>query len=72
MFYNQILKSMEEIKNKIAESGLITIDLEKYYPQQEILTFDIKGFLFMEMILKEKDFRIALDVFDWNQYSKKL
>jgi len=62
---------MEEIKNKVAESGLITIDLEKVIPQNEIVGFDLKGFLFMEMLLKEKDFRESLDAHDWLQYQDK-
>lgn len=62
---------MEEIKNKVAESGLITIDLEKIIPQQEIVGFDLKGFLFMEMLLKEKDFRESLDAHDWSLYHDK-
>lgn len=62
---------MEEIKNKVAESGLITIDLEKVIPQNEIIGFDLKGFLFMEMLLKEKDFRESLDAHDWLAYKDK-
>ena len=51
----------DEIINKVAESGLVTIDLEKYLPQKgSIAVFDLKEFLFMGMILKEKDFREAL------------
>jgi len=62
---------MEEIINKVAESGLITIDLEKYFPTEEVVPFDIKNFLFMEMLLKEKDFRVSLDQQDWSQYNGK-
>lgn len=62
---------MEELKNKVAESGLITIDLEKFYPDKSPVAFDIKDFLFMEMLLKEKDFREALDHHDWQQYTEK-
>ena len=56
---------MEELRNRVAESGLITIDLEKYYPVEPIKVFDIKEFLFMGQILKEKDFRESLDLYDW-------
>ena len=63
---------MEEIVNKVAQSGLLTLDLEDYYPQEEIVVFDIKGYLFMEMILKEKDFRAALQGLDWEQYRNKI
>ncbi|MEI8073286.1 MAG: DUF2480 family protein [Bacteroidota bacterium] len=54
--------------NKVAESGLITLDLETFYPKGEIKTFDLKGYLFMELILKEKDFRAALQTTDWLVY----
>ncbi len=62
---------MDEIINKVAQSGLETIDLEQFYPQGEIVVFDLKPFLFMEMILKEKDFRTALQSHDWEQYRDK-
>jgi len=61
----------DEIINKVAESGLITLDLEKYYPRQAVALFDLKDFLFMEMILKEKDFREKLKAHDWEQYRDK-
>ena len=62
---------MEEIRNKVAESGLITINLEQYYPDHQPLPVDLKNFLFMEMLLKEKDFREALDQHDWSQYENR-
>ena len=62
----------DEIINKVAESGLVTIDLEKYLPlKDELVVFDLKDFLFMGMILKEKDFREALKKHDWEQYKNK-
>ncbi len=58
------------IVNKVAKSGLVTIDLEKLFrPATRILGFDIKPFLFMELLLKEKDFREAVDIHDFTQYS---
>lgn len=57
------------IVNKVAESGLISFDLEPYYPQQPIKIFDLKDFLFMGLILKEKDFRASLQATDWEVYS---
>ena len=63
----------DEIINKVAESGLVTIDLEKYLPQKgSIVVFDLKDFLFMGMILKEKDFREALKNLDVEKYNNKL
>jgi hypothetical protein len=62
---------MEELRNKVAESGLITLDLEDFIPQKELIVFDLKDFLFMELILKEKDFRSMLDQHDWAKYKDK-
>ena len=61
----------EPFVNKVAESGLITIDLETYYPKEEVAVFDMKDHLFMQMILKEKDFREALKNLDWSVFSNK-
>jgi len=58
--------------NRVANSGLITINLEDYFPKEEIIDFDIKQFLFMEMILKEKDFRTSLKEQDWKSYEGKI
>ena len=54
--------------NKVAESGLISFDLEEYYPKEPIKVFDLKPYLFMELILKEKDFRAALQTTNWEIY----
>lgn len=59
------------IVNKVAESGLISFDLEKYYPATPRKVFDLKDHLFMGLILKEKDFRAALLQIDWNEYAEK-
>jgi hypothetical protein len=61
----------EQFVNKVAESGLITIDLEKFYPAGETAVFDLKEYLFMGLILKEKDFREALKNTDWSVYTGK-
>lgn len=62
---------MEAIVNKVAESGLVTIDLETFYPKEEVVLFDMKDYLFMGLILKEKDFRAALPTIDWASYQNK-
>ena len=64
--------SNDTIVNKVTESGLLEIDLEKYYPRGEILVFDLKAYLFMGLILKEKDFREALKQMDFSVYTDKL
>jgi len=61
----------DPIINKVAESSLTTLNLEDYYPTDEIALFDLKPFLFMELILKEKDFRQALQQLDWAPYAGK-
>jgi hypothetical protein len=61
----------DPIINKVAESGLITIDLADYYPQGDVALFDMKDYLFMGMILKEKDFREALKNLDWEKFRDK-
>lgn len=60
------------IKNKVSESSLITLNLEEYYPLEEIALFDMKDHLFMGLILKEKDFREALKNLDLLPYTNKL
>ena len=62
----------EVITNKVAESGLVELDLEKYYPNEEMAYLDLKEYLFMELILKEKDFREAMKAKNWNEYQGKL
>lgn len=63
---------MEPIVNKVAESGLITLDPVQFLPDPEsIKTFDLKNYLFRELILKEKDFRAALKETDWSVYDQK-
>ncbi|HRO08097.1 MAG TPA: DUF2480 family protein [Saprospiraceae bacterium] len=66
---------MEEEKtlvNRVAASGLITLNLEDYFPTSEIATFDIKDYLFHGLILREKDFRDALKQLDWSVYKDKI
>lgn len=63
---------MDEIVNKVSESGLISIDLEEFYVSGERVLFDIKPLLFQELILKEKDFRDYIKTADWSVYKDKL
>lgn len=61
----------ELIENRVANSGLVTINLEDYFHQGERVLFDIKPWLFKEMILKEKDFREFIKQHSWEQYKGK-
>jgi hypothetical protein len=62
----------ETFVNKVAESGIITLNLEDYYPKNEVAVFDMKDYLFMELILKEKDFREKLKALDLSVYQDKI
>ena len=61
----------EPLVNKVAESGIITLDPANFIPNGEIAIFDLKDHLFMGVILKEKDFRETLKKMDWEQYRDK-
>ncbi|REL38104.1 DUF2480 family protein [Rhodohalobacter sp. SW132] len=62
---------MSEIVNKVKQSKLETVDLEKFAEGITIAEFDLKDYLFKEMILKEKEFREKLKEHDWSQYDGK-
>lgn len=60
------------IVNKVADSGIITLNLEQYMPSAvSMVTFDMKQFLFKEMIVREKDFRQSVTEHNWQQYQDK-
>lgn len=59
---------MEEIINRVANSQLKTFDLEEIYPEGKRVLFDVKDWLFQELILKEVDFRAFVKDHDWAQY----
>lgn len=58
----------DEIINRVANSKLITIDLEDFYPEGKRILFDIKDWLFEGLVLREKDFRQNVKAYDWSQY----
>lgn len=62
------MEIQENIINKVAQSGLITIDLAQYAPKSKITVYDIKDNLFHGLILKEKDFREFVKNHDWSLY----
>jgi len=61
----------ENIVNKVAQSGLVTLDPASFYPQGDRMVYDIKDNLYMELILKEKDFREFVKNHDWAKYTDK-
>jgi hypothetical protein len=62
---------VKEIVNRVAQSELITIDFSDFLPENEIIEFDLKQFLFRGAILKEKEFRIELKKFDVSKFHNK-
>jgi len=62
---------MDEIVNKVAASGLVTIDLEELYPVGERVSIDIADQLWQGLALREKDFRTWIQSNDWSIYQGK-
>ncbi len=58
--------------NKVSESGIVSLNLEEFYPKEEIALFDMKDYLFMGLILKEKDFREDLKNLNLSIYKDKV
>jgi len=58
----------DEIINRVANSKLVTIDLEDFYPEGDRIIFDIKDWLMEGLVLREKDFREHVKNHDWSQY----
>jgi len=61
----------ENIVNKVAQSGLVSVDPASFYPPGERVVYDITDNLFHGLILKEKDFREFVKDHDWTQYTGK-
>ena len=60
-----------EIVNRVANSKLVTFDLEDYYPKGERVLFDIRDWLLEGFVLREKPFREAAKAHDWSAYKDK-
>lgn len=58
----------KEIVNRVAQSPLMTFDLEDYYPKGERRVLDIKDWLYEGLILREKEFRAHVEANDWSIY----
>jgi hypothetical protein len=65
------MKEEEQIINKVANSSLVTLDLEQYFEPGERLLLDIKDQLYQGFVLREKDFREFIKNHDWSYYSNK-
>ena len=58
----------DKIINRVAQSKLITFNLEDYYPKGERKVLDIKDWLYEGFILREKEFRTHVEEHDWTAY----
>ena len=58
----------EEIVNRVANSKLVVVDLEDYYPKGKRILFDIKDWLYEGLVLREKEFRAQVTSHNWSQY----
>ena len=58
----------DDIINRVANSKLVTLDLEELYPNGKRVLFDIKDWLMEGLVLREKDFRENAKNHDWSQY----
>ncbi|HEY0244428.1 MAG TPA: DUF2480 family protein [Mucilaginibacter sp.] len=65
------MEIQENIVNKVAQSGLTTLDPADFYPKGERVIYDIAANLYMGLILREKDFREFVKGHDWTQYEGK-
>ncbi|HSR60562.1 MAG TPA: DUF2480 family protein [Robiginitalea sp.] len=57
-----------EIVNRVANSQLVTLDLEQWYTPGARFGIDISQWLEEGLILREKSYREALAAHDWEQY----
>jgi hypothetical protein len=65
------METREIIINRVEASGLVTIDLEGFYPKEPFKIFDLKDYLFRGLIIREKEYREALKNTNWNEYENK-
>ena len=61
----------DDIVNRVANSQLITFDLEDYYPKGERILLDISNWLYEGIVLREKEFRAHVKNHNWSQYHDK-
>lgn len=59
------------IVNRVAGSGLVTLNLEDHYPRVEVVELDLKDQLVEGLMLREKDLREFVRIHDWAQYQGK-
>lgn len=65
------MSTEKPLVNRVAESGLITINLEDHYPTTEIVELDLKDYLYKGLMLREREFRGLMEEHNWKQYDGK-
>jgi hypothetical protein len=71
IFYFMTMEIQENFVNKVAQSGLVTLDPAEFYAPGERVIYDIKDNLFQGLMLREKDLREFVKEHDWTQYQDK-
>ena len=62
---------MSDIVNRVENSPIVSLDLENFYPEGERVSFDLSGYLFQGMVLREREFRKSLREKNWEEYKDK-
>jgi len=62
---------MSELINRVAASAIVSLNMEEFYPQEERVQFDLADYLFQGLVLREKEFRVALKGLEWNRFAGK-
>ena len=62
---------MSELINRVAASAIVSLNMEEFYPQEERVQFDLADYLFQGLVLREKEFRVALKGLEWDRFGGK-
>jgi hypothetical protein len=65
------MSEQQALVNRVEQSGIVTLDLERFYPTETIEEVDLKKYLVKELVLMEKPFREALKSTDWSGFRDK-
>ena len=65
------MSEKDVIVNRVANSPLVTFDLEEFYHPGDRVLLDIADQLYEGLILREKDFRTWIKETDWSVYKDK-
>ncbi|MCS6796535.1 MAG: DUF2480 family protein [Raineya sp.] len=65
------MQAEDVIINRVAQSGIITLDLADFHEKGERVIFDIAQNLYQGLLLREKEFRQFLKEHNWQNYQGK-